>query len=276
MLVQQHLVERIERYGKPYYRLHPLTYTFAQTWLRGSGRLEGLQSESPRCRAGIRPQIQRHAGSPGGGDGQFPRRGALGSRCRATATIANQLAVALMQAGDFVNTRGYVYELLLLRRLAASSTSAFPAYAETPAPPAFSENDEDEEYETGESEPFESDRIDEDLAEDDEDEDLIEDEAEIVDAVIDAEEADDEDEDSLQRLSPVPTAPLTAIPADEDDSTKMKTTKRTISTTTSTIGDVEDLEESESLEDSEPVSRAGKQRRTGAAAGGAGPGAAER
>ncbi|MFN8562459.1 MAG: hypothetical protein U0703_12770 [Anaerolineae bacterium] len=52
-----------------------------------------------------------------------------------------------MQAGDFVSGRGYVYELLLMRRLAASSTSAFPAYgdapaAATPAPAAEEEAEE--------------------------------------------------------------------------------------------------------------------------------------
>ncbi len=253
-LAQQHLVERIERYGKPYYRLHPLTYTFAQSWLRGSGRLDGLQA---KIRDALLTYARQFSAAPDRLAAEMDNFLAV-ARWAADANdreIANQLAMTLMQAGDFVNTRGYVYELLLLRRLAASSTSAFPAYAETPAPLAFSENDEDEEYDTGESEPFESDRIDEDLAEDDEDEDLIEDEAEIVDAVIDAEEADDEDEDSLQRLSPVPTAPLTAIPADEDDLDEDEDDEADdFDDDLDLIGDVEDFEESESLEDSEPVS----------------------
>ena len=41
---------------------------------------------------------------------------------------ANQFVVALTQAGDFVQARGYVYELLLLRAFSSGSTSAFPAY----------------------------------------------------------------------------------------------------------------------------------------------------
>src|SRR5690606_37002430 len=45
MLVQRQLVERIYRYGQPYYRLHPITHAFTQSWLRGSNRLETLQDK---------------------------------------------------------------------------------------------------------------------------------------------------------------------------------------------------------------------------------------
>ena len=132
LLVQQHLVERFQRYGKAYYRLPMITYTFAQTWLRGSGRLEGLQA---KVRDAVLAYARKYSGTP-------DRLAAEMDNFLATARwaadqgdrdVANQLAVALMQAGDFVNARGYVYELLLLRRLAASSTNAFPAYGETQA-----------------------------------------------------------------------------------------------------------------------------------------------
>ncbi|MCS7071207.1 MAG: tetratricopeptide repeat protein, partial [Anaerolinea sp.] len=49
--------------------------------------------------------------------------------------FATQVSSALVSAGDFVNERGYVYELLALRRLGAQSTSAFPAHAEPFMPP---------------------------------------------------------------------------------------------------------------------------------------------
>ncbi len=253
-LAQQHLVERVERYGKPYYRLHPLTYTFAQSWLRGSGRLDGLQA---KIRDAMLSYAHQFSAAPNRLAAEMDNFLAV-SQWAADAgdrEVANQLALTLMQAGDFVNGRGYVYELLLLRRLAASSTSAFPAYTEAPMPLPFAENDEEEE-ESGESEPFESDVIDED----DEDEDLIEDEAEVVDEVIDDEEAADEDqaEDSLQRLSPVPTAPPTSIPVDEDEESDADEAEdeadEDFDDELDTIEEVEDFEESEPIEDSEPVS----------------------
>ena len=126
----------IQRYGRPYYRLHTITHTFAQTWLRGSGRLEGLQN---KVRDAVLAYARKYSGTP-------DRLAAEMENFLATARwaadqgdrdVAKQLAVALMQAGDFVNARGYVYELLLLRRLAASSTSAFPAYGEAPDDPAL-------------------------------------------------------------------------------------------------------------------------------------------
>ena len=250
-LVQQHLVERVQRYGKPYYRLHPLTYTFAQSWLRGSGRLDGLQA---KIRDAMLTYAHQFSAAPDRLAAEMDNFLAV-SQWAADANdreVANQFALTLMQAGDFVNARGYVYELLLLRRMAASSTSAFPAYTEAPTPLPFAEDDEDEAEDTGESEPFESDVVDED----DEDEDLIEDEAEVIDEVIDEEEAADEDEaqaDSLHRLSPVPVTPLSAAAAeavdeDEDDEGEDFDDELDL------IGDAEDFEESESLEDSEPVS----------------------
>src|SRR5262249_14337252 len=45
LLSHRHLVERLWRYGAPYYRLHPIMFAFAQTWLRGSHRLDPLQAK---------------------------------------------------------------------------------------------------------------------------------------------------------------------------------------------------------------------------------------
>ncbi len=150
-LVNQQLVERFQRYGSPYYRLHPLTYTFAQTWLRGSGRLDGLQT---KVRDAVLAYARKFSGSPDRLAAEMENflAAAQWAADQGDRDVANQLAVVLMQAGDFVAARGYVYELLLLRRMAASSTSAFPAYpAETAAPtqatllPVEEEEDEEEE-----------------------------------------------------------------------------------------------------------------------------------
>ncbi len=157
-LAQQHLIERFQRYDKPYYRLHPLAHTFAQTWLRGSGRLEGLQN---RVRDAVLAYARKNSANHDRLAAEMDNFLAA-SRWAADQgdrDIANQLVALLMQAGDFVNARGYVYELLLLRRLAASSTSAFPAYG-SDQPAAYDEEEEedleaqpeDEEVDEGEEE----------------------------------------------------------------------------------------------------------------------------
>ena len=183
LLTQQNLVERFQRYGKPYYRLHPLTHTFTQTWLRGSNKLEGLQA---KVRDAVLTYVRKYSGTP-------DRLAAEMENFLATARwaadngdrdVANQLAVALMQAGDFVKARGYVYELLLLHRLAASSTSAFPAYnqvSDAPATLPFDDSPDvldDESDDLAEMEDFEDeDEVDEFVAFEDEDEEVDEDES---------------------------------------------------------------------------------------------------
>jgi tetratricopeptide (TPR) repeat protein/energy-coupling factor transporter ATP-binding protein EcfA2 len=144
-LAQISLVERFERYGNPYYHLHDLTYTFAQTWLRGSNQLEALQT---KVRDAVMAYIRKYsADNPDAHNRLAAEMDTLLAVARwsveqGSRDIANQMVVALMQAGDFVSERGYLYELLQLRRLAASLTTAFPAY---PAPPARVEEGEEAE-----------------------------------------------------------------------------------------------------------------------------------
>lgn len=137
-LAAQYLVERLERFGAPHYRLHEATYAFAQTWLRGSQRLESLQQ---KVRDSVLAYAELHT-APGSAD--HDRLAAELDTFLATAEwsagrgdrdTASRLIMALTQAGDFIKERGCIHELLRLRRLAASSTSAFPAY---PVPPAAS------------------------------------------------------------------------------------------------------------------------------------------
>ncbi len=137
-LAAQYLVEKLERFGAPHYRLHEATYAFAQTWLRGSQRLESLQQ---KVHDSVLAYAETHTAS---GSADHDRLAAELDTFLATAEwsagrgdrdTASRLIMALTQAGDFVKERGCIYELLRLRRLAASSTSAFPAY---PVPPAAS------------------------------------------------------------------------------------------------------------------------------------------
>jgi tetratricopeptide (TPR) repeat protein len=206
MLVNRHLVERITRYGSPYYRLHPLIRNFAETWLRGSQRLAGLQN---KVRDSVVAYASRYSSNA-------DRLAAEMESFVATARWAasqndldtpNQLAVSLMQAGDFVNTRAFAFELMMIRQFAASSASKpFPAYSSPtvtlPRPDAVEpdeEFDEDIEEEDFEEEPFAE-------AYTDVDEELDEDEP------FD-DELDDEDEDLLHEQAieedlPIPPPPI--------------------------------------------------------------------
>ncbi|MBE2267619.1 MAG: ATP-binding protein [Anaerolinea sp.] len=156
LLAQYRLLERFERYGSPYYRMHPITYLFAQSWLRGSGRLETLAA---KFRDSVLAYTRKYSAQGRAGHDHLAaemdnivataqRAADLGDR-----DVANALIVALTQAGDFINSRGYVYDLLALRRLATSSTGAFPAHTETipavtptaaPVTPPLPALDEDE------------------------------------------------------------------------------------------------------------------------------------
>jgi tetratricopeptide (TPR) repeat protein/energy-coupling factor transporter ATP-binding protein EcfA2 len=147
MLSGSGFVERLTRYDMPYYRLHEITYGFAQTWLRGSGRLEALQT---KVRDSMLHYVRKYnTDSPGAFDhlaAEMDEILGVARWCaeRGEREMVNQLVVDLTQAGDFVNERGYLYELLALRKLASSSTTAFPAYPGPSLPPEDLVVDEDE------------------------------------------------------------------------------------------------------------------------------------
>ncbi len=133
VLSQLLLVEKFQRAGQPYYRVHPDTYEFLQIWLKGSNRLDGLQE---KMREAVLQFAQKYSKDS---DIAHTQLAIEMSTFLATAKhasengdreSANDLVVALTQAGDFVNSRGFVYELLQLRGYASGSTSAFPAYGE--------------------------------------------------------------------------------------------------------------------------------------------------
>ncbi|MCB9449836.1 MAG: tetratricopeptide repeat protein [Anaerolineaceae bacterium] len=233
------LVERFQRYDMSYYRLHEITQGFAQQWLSGSGQLEVLRNkaenaildyarkystDSPQAHNKLAAEMEtimaaaRHAADDGERD------------------KVNQLVVSLMQAGDFVNERGYVYELLSLRQFASSFTVAFPAYPQSapapedmdeedmaadaesatpprtlwdtvenrPAPPPREvfdgEEDEDEVVSIFDADEEDEDEVAADFDVDDEDEDEYEDSS-LLDLEADADDdADDTEADPLTRL----------------------------------------------------------------------------
>lgn len=137
MLAQNHFVERTQRYEAPYYDLHEITASFAVTWLRSKGQLDMLQN---KARDAVLAYAKKYAvNSPAAHDKLATEMEMIVAVAKWSAEqgdrdTANQLIVNLMQAGDFINERGYVYELLKLRELASSFTTAFPAYPPPPAP----------------------------------------------------------------------------------------------------------------------------------------------
>jgi tetratricopeptide (TPR) repeat protein len=185
LLVQRGLAQRFQRYNTPYYRLHPIVHAFAQPLLRGSNKLDSLRTK-------VRDTLLQYAGNHS--EATTADYNALATEMDSIMALADwaaedgdletvrQLAVALTQAGDFVQERGYVYELATLQKQAASSTNAFPAYSGGTPPPLPYEDVADAE-------------VDEDEASEDDDE------AEAVESVI---------------AAPLPLEPLSPAEAEDE------------------------------------------------------------
>jgi tetratricopeptide (TPR) repeat protein len=237
LLVARQLIEKFDRYDKPYYRLHSITYAFTQPLLRGSGKLDELREKARRA---VIDYVRRYSDNPNqlAMEVETMMQLARAAVAQGDRDTANELAVALMQAGDFVGERGYLYELLTLRRMAASSVSAFPAYdsptATQPLPFGMPTEDEDlDEEDLGDEfadafedeeedeEAFEDELDDEDMldeAVDEEEEDVLED-AGLVGSIFGAAVEDDEDEadeDDGDEIEYVTVALPTASEDDED------------------------------------------------------------
>lgn len=190
-LVESQLVEKLTRYGMAYYRLHPLIYAFAGSWLRGRGRLEPLQNN-------MRDAILRYVEKHSAGRNENALAAEMDNILAVAETgaetgrrsDAERITVALAQAGDFINARGYVNELLTLQRSSIGSTSAFPAH-QTTTQQAIPFDAPTTSAPASEVEPD----IDEDIDEaDEEDEALIEEEGTVADLDFEEEEVDDEPE----------------------------------------------------------------------------------
>ncbi len=237
LLVQRGLVQRFQRYNSTYYRLHPIVYAFAQPLLRGSNKLDSL-------RAKVRDTLLNYASVNSAAAASYDKLAVEMDSLMALARWAaedgdletvRQLTTTLSQAGDFVQARGYVYELVALQRLAASSSTAFPAYADgAPAPLPYEDVEDEVEVEVEEAD----DEVEPaavaaplplDATEDDEDDDLIDDDDEDDEASFyptlpydllgeDEYDEDDEDEDDddapVIAIAPVAPLPLDAIADD--------------------------------------------------------------
>jgi tetratricopeptide (TPR) repeat protein/energy-coupling factor transporter ATP-binding protein EcfA2 len=188
-LVTNHLVERFHRYDSPYYQLHEITNTFATAWLRPNGRLEALQG---KVRDSVLAYTKKYSNnSPAAHDKLAAAMDLIMAVAQWSADqgerdIVNQIVVSLMQAGDFVNERGYVSELLKLREMASSFTRPFPANPASLPPEdvnTAADIDVDE-------------KDDEDFDEEDDFDDEFEEDEEFDDELLDVDKDDAEDDNA--------------------------------------------------------------------------------
>lgn len=148
-------VQQDKRYDVPYYSLHPLAHSYAQTYLKNAGRLDTLHD---KVRDTVLDYARKHTGSSEADHNALAvemdnfQATSHWAAERGDNDVASQIVVALTQAGDFVRGRGYLYELLQLQEIGSSTASPFPANADVPddtfAPPALFANlagDEDDE-----------------------------------------------------------------------------------------------------------------------------------
>ncbi|MDZ4764445.1 MAG: tetratricopeptide repeat protein [Chloroflexota bacterium] len=168
LLVARGLVERFYRYDVAYYRLHPLVAVFLQTSLRAANDGKGLDDLQARVRDGVVAYARKYTAEPD--DDANDKLSiemdnliavARWASERGERQVAEGLALMLARAGNFVQARGYVYELAMLQQLASSSVTPFPAHGASarstqplpvapPAPPPFpADADDDFEDEDG-------------------------------------------------------------------------------------------------------------------------------
>jgi tetratricopeptide (TPR) repeat protein len=150
LLIARNLVERFYRYDIPYYRLHPTVLNYVQAALRSENKLDGLQTHiSESLVAYARKYSTDDAAAHDKLSIEIDNMlaAARWSAGRGDRQKAEQFSMLLARAGGFAQTRGYVYEIVTLQQISASSISAFPAHeraAPAPAPlaPAIDEEEE--------------------------------------------------------------------------------------------------------------------------------------
>ena len=166
------LVDRFQRYGEPYYRLHPLVHDFLKTWSQNVNSIDLIRSD---IKDAIRDYLATYSQSPDANR----RLAAEMDNFIATAYwaaehgdrgLAADIGAVLSQQDDFVQSAGYSYELSFLRAISAGTAAEFLADSNEEVPAAEAAAD---------------DTAAEDLAHDAEDES----ELEAAEDTVDAEEA---------------------------------------------------------------------------------------
>ena len=187
------LVERFQRYGEPYYRLHPLVHDFLKTWSQNVNSIDLIRAD---IKDAIRVYLAACIQSP---DAKI-RLAAEMDNFIATArwaadngdrSLAATLGDALAQVDDFVQSDGYSYELSFLQAISDGTDAEFLADSDETAldddPPAevIAPDDEADLQPAVEDAPLPAAVEDAPLLEDDEDEeDIVEDEEAADDSAI--------------------------------------------------------------------------------------------
>jgi tetratricopeptide (TPR) repeat protein len=203
LLVARQLVERYSRAGTTYYRLHPVVKDFAENWLRGSNRLEGLQD---KVRESMVAYASRFSNQPVKLALEIENLLAVSDWAVDEADdleVPSQLVAVLMGSASFVNDWAYGYELGLLRRMASPAASlasppaptAFPAFQSTPSvlTPTRDESFDDE---------FDDD-IDDEFDDDDFDDEMFDEGEDDDEEALDDEDFAEEDEEDLEDDLPI-------------------------------------------------------------------------
>ena len=174
------LVERFQRYGEPYYRLHPLVHDFLKTWSQNVNSIDLIRAD---IKDAIRDYLAACIQSP---DAKI-RLAAEMDNFIATArwaadngdrSLAATLGDALAQADDFVQSDGYSYELSFLQAISDGTDAEFLADSDEVAEPpeddapaeiiAPDDKDKRQPAAVEDAPPLEDDEDDEDIAEDEE------------------------------------------------------------------------------------------------------------
>ena len=138
------LVERFQRYGEPYYRLHPLVHDFLKTWSQNVNSIDLIRAD---IKDAIRDYLAACVQSP---DANI-RLAAEMDNFIATARwaadngdrgLAAAIGDALAQVDDFAQAEGYSYELSLLQAISDGTESEFLADSDE-APPVAEPPEDD-------------------------------------------------------------------------------------------------------------------------------------
>lgn len=129
ILVGLRLIEQSQRYGQPYFKLHPITQAFVLDRLKSSGNLENLQQ---KVLSVLTKYVDRYAVEQVNHNKLAMEIENIMSAARSQVNTNRELIAELTRklnsADDFAQARGYTHELGILRGFSRSGSSAFPAH----------------------------------------------------------------------------------------------------------------------------------------------------
>ena len=207
ILSQLYLLERFDRQGVACVRMHAPVYEFTRNALKGRNQLASLEKNVQDATVKFVQQYSDNHTMLA-----LEIRNILATAQFASdngdLSVANQLMMTLLQADDFVQERGYVHEILQLRRLASGSTEPFAANPHVAPMPedVFPDlgDDDDDEYDYYE-EDEDYDEYDYDSEEEDYDDELF-----VASSQVNFDDLDEEEGMSSDAI-PLDTATLRQI-----------------------------------------------------------------